>query len=47
MPENHINNRPLTTQLTREIAPDLLTNEIDSRIVKIRPSAPPSTRFHE
>ncbi len=38
---NHINNRPLTTTLTNEIAPDLLTNEIDSRIVKIRPSSTP------
>lgn len=39
--DNHINNLPLTTNITREIAPDLLRNEIDSRIVKIRPSSTP------
>lgn len=37
----HINNRPLTTQITRELAPELLRNELDSRIVKIRPSSTP------
>jgi len=41
MADNHINNKPLTTTLTREIAPGLLTSEIDSRIVKIRPSSTP------
>ena len=31
----------LTTTLTNETAPELLRNEIDSRIVKIRPSSTP------
>lgn len=35
------NNNILTTTLTRENSPELLRNEIDSRIVKIRPSSTP------
>lgn len=31
----------LTTALTNETSPELLRNEIDSRIVKIRPSSTP------
>ena len=31
----------LTTTLTNETSPELLRNEIDSRIVKIRPSSTP------
>jgi len=37
----HATNGPLTTTTTREASPSLLQNEIDSRIVKIRPSATP------
>ena len=37
----HVVAEPLTTDLTRELSPDLLLNEIDRRIVKIRPMATP------
>ena len=39
--ENHVVEGPLTTDLTREGAPELLLNEIDRQIVKIRPMATP------
>ncbi|MCC8038516.1 MAG: DUF5309 domain-containing protein [Bacteroidales bacterium] len=38
---NHVTDGPLTTSMTEEIAPGLLRNEIDNRIVKIRPMATP------
>ena len=37
----HVANGPLTTSLTNSLAPGLLLSEIDSRIVKIRPSSTP------
>lgn len=37
----HIDDEPLTTDLTREASPELLLNEIDQQIVKIRPMATP------
>ncbi len=37
----HVVDEPLTTDLTREASPDLLLNEIDRQIVKIRPMATP------
>ncbi len=37
----HVMNSPLTTTATREVSPDLLVNDVDSRIVKIRPMATP------
>lgn len=37
----HLLDAPLTTTVTREVAPDLLLSDIDSRIVKIRPMATP------
>ncbi len=37
----HVVDGPLTTDVTREEAPDLLLNEIDREIVKIRPMATP------
>ena len=37
----HIVDGPLTTDLTRDASPDLLLNEIDQHIVKIRPMATP------
>jgi len=37
----HIADEPLTTDLTRTASPDLLLNEIDQQIVKIRPMATP------
>lgn len=37
----HVVDGPLTTDLTREGSPDLLLNEIDRQIVKIRPMATP------
>lgn len=37
----HITGEPLTTDLTREASPELLLNEIDQQIVKIRPMATP------
>lgn len=37
----HVANGPLTTSVASEASPDLLTNEIDSRVVKIRPMATP------
>ena len=36
-----LNNKPLTTTDTRELSPELLRNEIDQRVVKIRPMATP------
>lgn len=36
-----INSQPLTTTITREVSPTLLRNEIDRRIVKIRPMSTP------
>ena len=32
---------PLTTQITREQSPDLLMNEVDQRVTKIRPMSTP------
>lgn len=37
----HVVDGPLTTDLSREGAPDLLLNEIDQQIVKIRPMSTP------
>lgn len=37
----HVAGEPLTTKLTNEVSPELLRNEIDSRIVKVRPMATP------
>ncbi|MBO4722103.1 MAG: DUF5309 family protein [Muribaculaceae bacterium] len=37
----HIDDEPLTTDLTQSASPDLLLNEIDQQIVKIRPMATP------
>ncbi len=37
----HTDGVPVTTQLTDELAPGLLRNEIDQRIVKIRPMSTP------
>ena len=37
----HITGEPLTTDRSREASPDLLLNEIDQQIVKIRPMATP------
>lgn len=37
----HVVDGPLTTPVIREASPDLLINEIDSRIVRIRPMATP------
>ncbi len=37
----HVVDGPLTTSLTEEASPGLLRNEIDSRIVKIRPMSTP------
>jgi len=37
----HVVDGPLTTDLTNEGSPDLLLNEIDQQIVKIRPMATP------
>lgn len=37
----HVAGEPLTTSLTNEVSPELLRNEIDSRIVKVRPMATP------
>lgn len=38
---SHLIGSPLTNAVTRETAPDLLLNDIDSRIVKVRPMATP------
>lgn len=37
----HVVDEPLTTDVTRKAAPELLLNEIDQQIVKIRPMATP------
>lgn len=37
----HIGGEPLTLTNSKEVAPELLRNEVDSRIVKIRPMATP------
>ncbi len=37
----HVQGEALTTALSKQASPDLLLNEIDSRIVKIRPMATP------
>ena len=37
----HVVDGPLTTELTHEGSPDLLLNEIDQQIVKIRPMSTP------
>lgn len=37
----HIVGGPLTTDITREASPELLLNEIDSQVAKIRPMATP------
>ena len=36
-----VGNAPLTTQITREQSPELLLNEIDQRVTKIRPMSTP------
>lgn len=38
---NHVVDEPLTTDRSREASPELLLNEIDQQIVKIRPMATP------
>lgn len=38
---NHLVDGPLTTTAVREASPDLLVNEIDNRVVRIRPMATP------
>lgn len=38
---NHVVNGPLTTGAIRQGSPDLLTNEIDNRVTRIRPMATP------
>lgn len=38
---NHVTDGPLTVPAVREASPELLLNEIDSRIVKVRPKATP------
>ena len=38
---NHISGAPLTTENARQASPSLLRNEVDSRIVKLRPMATP------
>ena len=38
---SHVIGAPLSSAITREVAPDLLVNDIDSRIVKVRPMATP------
>lgn len=38
---SHISNQPLTTNSSAEASPGLLLNEIDSRVVRVRPSATP------
>ena len=38
---NHVTDGPLTVPAVREASPELLLNEIDSRIVKVRPMATP------
>ena len=37
----HVVNGPLTTELTAQAAPDLLLNDVDQQIVKVRPMATP------
>lgn len=37
----HVVDEPLTTDISRKAAPDLLLNEIDQQIIKIRPMATP------
>ena len=37
----HVVDGPLTTDVTKEVSPSLLVNEIDKQIVKIRPMATP------
>lgn len=37
----HVDGEPLTTHLASEVSPSLLRNEIDDRIVKIRPMSTP------
>lgn len=37
----HVVDGPLSTDVAREASPELLLNEIDSQIVKIRPMATP------
>lgn len=37
----HVTDGPLTTSVASQASPDLLTNEIDTRVVKIRPMATP------
>lgn len=39
--ENHINGAPLTTENARTASPSLLRNEVDKRIVRLRPMATP------
>ena len=36
-----VNDLPLTTQITEEIAPGFILNDVDRQIVKIRPMATP------
>lgn len=37
----HVVEEPLTLAVTKQASPDLIVNEIDRRIVKIRPMATP------
>ena len=37
----HVADEPLTTDITRDVSPELLLNEVDQQIVKIRPMATP------
>lgn len=38
---NHVINGPLTTPMIREASPELLINEVDERVVRIRPMSTP------
>ena len=38
---NHVVNGPLTTTAIREASPELLLNEVDERVVRIRPMSTP------
>lgn len=38
---NHVADGPLTTSVAAQASPELLTNDIDNRVVKIRPMATP------
>ena len=42
---NHIIDGPLTTAAIAEAAPGMLLNDVDSRVVRIRPMATPVDRI--